>query len=283
MWGSVIEGFDMDIPVMIWILCLVLPLITGAIISLIIRISYKRGLDDYRMERKDVSEIIKNKRRFVIMFAISALVPAFYGMILIGILMSSGEVVEHYQERALDMVGWIVGIPVVISLVSQGILISYFMKDYLKEEEPDLRKFYKERNYFNARYGSKRSPYSLSVIIYMIPQTIATFGLLIAIFLVIFSSTLDGLPAEDDLNQTADPAGYGDGGFLIDEENIDAVVTGSWIFVGLSTLSILSAFLPMLIKGSIMEKRVFKWRIILGVAGTLPSIIGLLIWILMMA
>ncbi len=283
MWGNLIGDFDMEIPILVWILCIALPLITGIIMSFIIWASFQRGLDEYRMERKDISEIVKNKRRYVIMFLLTAIVPAFYGIVPIAILISTGEIVEHYQERAVDMVGWVLGIPAVISLVSQGILISYFMKDYLKEEEPDFKELRKQGRYRSSSYNRERYPFSSSLLIFTFPQTIATFGLFVAIFLLIFSSTLDGLPAEDDRNQTADPEGYGDGGFLIDEENIDAVVTGSWIFVGLSTLSILSAFLPMIIKGSIMEKRVFKWRVILGVAGTLPSIIGLMIWILMMA
>ncbi|MEA3559258.1 MAG: hypothetical protein U9R75_08405 [Candidatus Thermoplasmatota archaeon] len=270
----------MEIPMLFWILCVALPLITGVVMSFIIWASYQKGLDEYRMERKDIDDIAKKKRRYVMLFMLTAIVPAFYGIVLIWILSVTGNVAEPYQEKAVNMAGWVAGVPIVISLISQGVLISYFMKDYLKEEEPDFNEIYKQGSYRRSSYNRRRYPFSSSLVIFIIPQTIATLGLIVAILLLTFSSILDGSTG-DDLNQTADQ-GYGDGGFLIDEENIDAVETGSWIFTGLSSLSLLSAVLPMFVKGSIMEKRVFKWRIILGVAGTLPSVIGLLIWILMM-
>lgn len=264
------------------VLLLIAPIMVGVITTWIIITSWKNAEVDFRIRRENISEMMNKKKFQIIIFIILNLVPLIFGLILFFILLTRNEVELDYQERAISLSTWIYFITATISMIAQTILISTFMKDFIKEKESSPQTSSQKLYNTLQNRNRERNVYSSSVVIYTIPQTISTFGLLIAILCLTYSGVLDNEPNQEDENGTSEIDENTGKQFEINEKNIDDVTLGTRIFLGLSMISVISGILPTLKKGPVMEKNVFRWRVALSVIGTIPCIIGFLIWVLLM-
>ncbi|MDG6224464.1 MAG: hypothetical protein QCI82_03020 [Candidatus Thermoplasmatota archaeon] len=261
----------MDIPIMIWVLSIGVPIIVGLLASCIIWISYHKALDHFRERRIDVSQKMGMKRSHVIVLNSLALVPFFLGVVPLLMLAIDGEVIHPYQETVMSLVGYVICVPVSVSMVSMAISASSFMNEHISGPRPEHAQPEKQVGPY-IEMVHERSEFSRSTIMVSIPQTISTYAMLMAIFLLVSSGIIQGKSAEG-----------GDRSISIDEGNIGMVRIASWAFVALSSLSLPGSFLPLLIKGSVMNNHVFFKRLSLAVTGTMPSILGMVLMIISMS
>lgn len=270
-----------------WALLIILPSAIFLVMAISLWVSYSRYLDDLRESRGPVEEVGKAKRGKVIIFTSLLFTPVIYGMIVIGLLLSQSGDPTDIQERAIDSGTWLLGASLCSALVAQGLLTTFSLKAYMKEREPtpeELREAMdRQRNAtFFARKAAVQglpNPFGRTVVVLTIPNTVATYGLLMCLMLLSVSGVLGG-----DAGESAESGEEFENQYRssIDTDNIHSIEASAWGYAGLALVSVASGILPLFKKGSIMEKKVFGWRIALSAAGTLPVIAGLMIMILSM-
>lgn len=253
----------MDVTIMILVLSIGVPILVGILASCIIWISYHKALDHFRERRIDVSRKMGMKRSHVIVLNSLALVPFFLGVVPLLLLAIDGEVTHPYQETVMSLVGYVICVPVSVSMISIAISASSFMKEHIGGPGPEHAQPEREAGPSNVMIHEK-SEFSKNTTMVFIPQTISSYAMLMAILLLTSSGIIQ-----------SESAGGGDRSISIDEENIGMVRIASWAFVALSSLSLPGSFLPALKKGSVRNNDVFFKRLALAVAGTMPSILGM--------
>jgi hypothetical protein len=270
-----------------WALLIMLPSAIFLVMLISLWVSYSRYIDDVRENRGPVEEVGKAKKRKVMIFTFLLFTPMIYGMIVMGILLSRGGDPTEVQERVIDSGTWLLGASLCSALIAQGLLTTFTLKTYMKEREPtpeEIREAVnRQRNapLFARKAAAKGlpNPFGRTVVIFTIPNTVATYGLLVCLILLSVSGVLGGDAGEAAESGTGFENQYGSS---IDEDNIENVEASAWGFTGLALVSVTSGILPLMVKGSVMEKKVFGWKITLSAAGTLPVIAGLMIMILSM-
>ncbi|MGA1848883.1 MAG: hypothetical protein ACMUHB_06045 [Thermoplasmatota archaeon] len=270
-----------------WALLVMLPAAIFLVMATSLWVSYTRYMDDLRENRGPVEEVRKAKRAKVIIFTFLLFTPVIYGMIVLGLLLSRSGDPTDVKERAIDSGTILLGASLCSALVAQGLLTTFSLKGYLKEREPTPEEISKAlEKQRNAPLFSRGrtvqgypNPFGRTVVILTIPNTIATYGLLVCLMLLSVSGVLGGDAGEASETGEEFENRYGSS---IDQDNIEQIEASAWGFAGLALVSVVSGILPLLKKGSIMEKKVIGWRIGLSAAGTLPVIAGLMIMILSM-
>ena len=267
------------------ILTVILPATTGFLFISALWIRVRGYYDELRMRKLDISELRSSKRAKLVIISFMFIVPVIYGLISYVLIMMNLDGIIPVQQRALDSGVRVLSSSLVIGLISTGSLIHLFLRDYLGERERTSEEManWAKRQRTLGPFGSLKdregfkNPYMNMTILMQIPHTIAIYGLMILLLTMSFSGMMGGDGGNiDNANDTRE----GTGEYSIDLHNIERVESSSWIYVGLSLLSVSSGFLPYLRKGSFTERKIFLARAGLSFAGTTPVIAGFMLMII---
>ena len=234
-----------------------IPLLVAAVMALLLYAEYSGSYAYLDGEYSEVQKIRRKKRpRFLILISL-LFVNVVYCILFIFLVSSMVPSPTNVQERAITIAMILLGSGSILSIIAMKWAISRVVKEMINDPDIDYRGKSREE----VKKLRKEDLFSRRLLEVVIPQTLATYGFMIAVLILVQC-----------MGSSGDVA--------INEGNIDNIE-----FVGLLVAfsyipSMIGGLIPRWIRGDIKSGRVLFKRTFLGFLGTMPTVVSFLIFAL---